>query len=129
MKTTVGDIMAIRDDLHTLFTKEMPIQTSWKISKFISKLENEYNDFENARLKLLKKYVPEGEKKMPEDKMEPFKNELQKLLDIEIDIDINPISIDELGDVAISPIALSKMSFLFREDDDSNIVQEIRDQK
>ena len=115
MKMTVGDLMLIRDDLHTLFGKEMPIETSWKISKFISRLENEYNDFENNRLKLLKKFIPEGAKKIPEDEVDGFRTELQKLLDIDIEVDLIPISITDLKGVTISPMALSKMSFLFND--------------
>lgn len=130
---TVGDLMLIRNDLHTLFSKEMPIETSWKVSKFISRLENEYNDFENNRLKLLKKFIPDGEKQIPEPKVDEFRAELQKLLDIDLEIDLIPIGIAELKGVSISPLALSKMSFLFNDQEPATQeepgTEEIREQQ
>lgn len=123
MEMTIGDLMVIREDLRKLFSKEIPIKTAWKISKFISLIENEYNDFENSRLKLVKKFVPENENKIPDDKMEAFRVELEQLLNIPVKIDIDKISIEELGDITISPLSLSKMSFLFKDKiDESNIL-------
>lgn len=115
MKTTLGDLVAIRSDLNKLFECDIPIQTSWTLSKFIRQLESQYNDFETNRIKIVKKYIPEGAKKVPEDKLDEFRDELQKLLDVELEIEVEPITIEDLGNVNISPIALSKMSFLFKE--------------
>jgi hypothetical protein len=113
MKKTIGDLMHIREDLRVIFAKELPIQTAWRISKFISQIEREYEDFENTRLKALNKYLPEDAEKMTEEDEQTFKKELEKLLEIEVEIELDPIPIDELGDIKISPMSMAKMSFLF----------------
>lgn len=115
MKMTLGDLIAIRADLNKLFECDMPIKTSWALSKFIKQLEDQYADFETNRVKLVKKHTPEGVSRVPEDKLDEFQGELQKLLDVELEVEVPKIKIEELGDVNISPIALSKMSFLFEE--------------
>lgn len=112
-KTTLGEMVTIREDMHKLFAQEMPAKISWKLSKFIKIMEDEYKLFEESRIKTLKKYVPEGETQVPEDKKEEFTKELNDLLDAELEIEIDPINIDDIGSVSISPIALSRISFLF----------------
>jgi hypothetical protein len=115
VKVTVGDLLAIREDLQTVFDKELPIKTSWSLSKIIKKIEDHYGIFETNRLKVLKNYVKEGETKVPEDKFEEFSTKIKELLDIEVDLECDPINIGDLGDVSISPMTLSKMAFLFSD--------------
>lgn len=115
MKITMMKIMNIRNELEALFMKDVPIEASWAISKFIRQIEVEYNDFEKNRVKILKKYIDEETGKVPEDKQNELQKEMENLLDVEVELDIRPIPINALGDVSVPPLSLAKMSFLFTE--------------
>lgn len=115
MNITVGDLIAIRKDLESIFNQELPIKTSWNLSKIIKKIEEYYGDFETNRIKILKEYVSDGETKVPDDKIDEFSAKINELLNIEIDLGCDPISIDDLGDISVAPMALNKMSFLFSD--------------
>lgn len=115
MKITMMKVLNIREELDALFTKDIPIKASWKISKFIRQIENEYNDFQRNRTKIQDKYIDKTIGKVPDDKLELFRNDIEDLLDVEVELNVEPIDIKELGDVSMPPLALAKMAFMFSE--------------
>jgi len=115
MKIRMMKIMNIRKDLEALFTKDIPIGASWAISKFIRQVENEYNDFEKNRVKILHKYLVKETGKVPDDKQGELQKDMEDLLDVEVELSVNPIDITELGGISVPPLSLAKMSFLFKE--------------
>lgn len=116
MKITMMRILSIKEELSSLFMKDIPIKASWKISKFIRQIETEYNDFEKNRVKILDKYLDKPTGKVPDDKKELLEKDIDDLLDVEVELDVEPIDIKELGDIAVPPLALAKMSFMFMEE-------------
>lgn len=115
MKITMMRILSIREDLDALFMRDIPIKASWKISKFIRQVEVEYNDFEKNRMKILNKYIDKEVGKVPEENQEKLKIDMEDLLDVEVDLEVDPIDISELGDISVPPMSLAKMSFMFTE--------------
>jgi len=115
MKITMARVLSIREELDSLFMKDMPVKTAWKISKFIRRVESEYNDFEKNRMKILDKYVDKEVGKVPDDKQQELMEEMEDLLDVEVEIEVDTVDISELGDISLPPLAMAKMSFLFDE--------------
>jgi len=115
MKITMMKILSIKEDLDSLFMKDIPIQASRKISKFIRQVEAEYNDFEKNRVKILDKYLDKEAGKVPDDNKKALQNDMESLLDVEVELEIDPIDIKELGEISVPPMALANMSFLFIE--------------
>lgn len=115
MKITMMRILSIREDLDALFAKDIPIKASWKISKFIRQVETEYNDFEKNRMKILEKYMDKEIGKVPDEKKDSLRDDMENLLDVEVELDIDPIDIKELGDISVPPLSLAKMYFMFKE--------------
>jgi len=115
MKITMMRILGIKEDLDSLFMKDIPIKASWKISKFIRQVEAEYNDFEKNRVKIIDKYRDDEIGKVPTDDVGAFQKDMEDLLDVEVELEIDPIDIKELGEISVPPMSLAKMSFLFTE--------------
>ena len=62
MQVTLGDIQNAKDILTRLANTDLPIKTSYLLSKLIKELNNEYNSIEEFRTQLIRKYgEAEGE--------------------------------------------------------------------
>jgi hypothetical protein len=119
VRKRLGELLNIRTTLHNLFDKDLPINISWGLSKLIGQIENEYDDFETNRIKILKLFLEPGEEKVPEDKEDEFKNKLEELLDVEVELKYSKVSVQKLMEmeepIKISPIAMNEIKFLFDE--------------
>ena len=113
-------ILNIKEELSALFTKDIPIQASWKISKFVRQIETEHADFEVNRMKILEKHVDKEKGKVPEDKLDAFKKDMEDLLAVEVELEVTPIDIKELGNISVPPLALARMAFLFTETEEAD---------
>lgn len=115
MTIRLEQLLSIRSVLQELFNKELPVDVSWELSKLIKQIENHYEDFELNRVKILKSYIKDGEEKVPENELDDFKEKIEELLNIDIELEHPLISINKLKEenIKISPMALSKLDFLF----------------
>jgi hypothetical protein len=118
----LGILKAIEEPLIKLVKLELPIKTSYKLSKILKKIGQELADLEEERVKLVKKYGDQDDEaqsiqvKDPE-KYEEFAKEFGELLQEEITLEIDPIPIDMLGDaVTFSPAELAALEMLFKDE-------------
>ena len=104
------------ESLNKIIEKDIPIKLSYKLIKLYKKLTKEVEQYEESRMKLINKY---GEKKedgqlnvrengivtINPENMQKFQQELLELGDIDIEMEFNPIKLEELEDagVAMSP--------------------------
>lgn len=111
-KTTVTlkDVVESSPILSELLKMELPIKTSYRISKLSKKIEAEVKDYLDKKNDLIRKYGKEDEKtKIPSisaqdtENMSLFNNDHGALLSIEIEFDFSPIPISELGKPDIEP--------------------------
>ena len=128
MKIKLGELSTIIGSLNKLIDKEIPIKTSYKLSKLTRNLMNEYKIYEDNRMKLINKYAEKDEngniKINKEDNTimilngnrDKFNNEFIELVNIEIELEFDKIKLDDLSDVMISPRDLLNLDFLFNED-------------
>jgi hypothetical protein len=119
IKIYLGNLDSILMSLQTLINKELPIKISYSLSKLEKTLENEYKLLIEKKNELINKYAERDEKnkvvllepdefgrqeiKIKEGLKEESLAKLNELYNIEVEINFEPISIDLLGDISISP--------------------------
>ena len=111
MNLKLGDVRNSLDSLKKLLGTDLPVKVSYKLSKIVKKVNSEIKELEDKRIELIKQY---GELKDEKIEVKPenlvlFMSELQTLLDLEIDLDIQPIKLDELGDIKFSAVDLADL--------------------
>jgi hypothetical protein len=83
---------------------------------------------EENRINLVKKYGVEDEKtkqvSVPKDKTQEFYAELNELMQLEIDIPFEPISLEEFGDISLSAADVVRLDGKIIANDDEEVVEE-----
>ena len=98
MKTTLNQLLNCRGSLAKLAQKDVPIRVAFRLSKLIKMVEKELVSFEEMRAKLLAKYeIPPGGKIEDQEKQEKFNKEFIELLNMEVELDFEPVLLSELG--------------------------------
>ena len=117
MKLTLGDIRVMKDPMIKLLDDTLPIKVAWKLTKLVKVFDKELAEIEEFRISLIKKLGvqdDEGSIKVPEDKMSDFIDEFNELLLTEIDVDFEPIDIEQLGEsLSISTKDLISLDKIF----------------
>lgn len=101
MKLLMQDIFLVKDPLTKLIQKDMPIKCAVKLKRLVKKLEEELKIFDEARMDLFKKYGEEQEDQkimVKEENAPEFNKEFNDLASIEIEVDFEPISVEDFGD-------------------------------
>lgn len=120
MKLTLKELLQNVESLGKLLNKELPVKTAYRLGRLSKVLQSELEQFNLTRNNLIKKYGKEKDGQYqidPDDKvvMEKFNEEIEQLLEIEINIDAyDPISVDELGEIKLSPIDMGNLSIFFK---------------
>jgi hypothetical protein len=119
MKFNLGEIYGLTRSLQKLTDKELPIKVSFRLYKFLKDSSAEMETLEKARVKLVEKYAEpkeEGkEMKVADENRDKFQEEFSGLLGEEVEIAFDPISIEDLGDIAMSTNDLIPMQKIFKE--------------
>jgi hypothetical protein len=103
MKVTLRQPVEAQGALIKLLTNELPIKASFVLKSLVKQTASEYATYELERVTLIKKHgTPNPDKPDVFDfepaKLEAFKTDMDTLLDIEIDMKYEPISVELLGD-------------------------------
>ena len=113
MKCTLAEIQGIDRSLPSLTRQQLPIKLSYRLSKLISFCAKEMEAMESARMNLVKKYsedpTKEGEIRVKPENESKFREEFAEFLKTEVEVDFEPINIQELGEIRISPIDLFRL--------------------
>jgi len=119
----LNSLVNAQDSLAKLITKELPIKTSYRLSKIISKVNSELKQFHKTRENLIKKYGVEDLKaktwQIPDDdeeSKEKYQADVTELLDVDVELSgFSPLLITEFEGVKISALDLSLMSELITD--------------
>ena len=123
-QTIVNSIQGIQD----LAEKELPYETTLKISKNINILEILLKEYNTEYQKLAEKYLAKENGKfiesttnpdtflIKEGKVEEYSEKLDTLNNFENDVNIYKIKSDELKDIKISAKTLMSIQFMIEED-------------
>lgn len=111
------ELRRISGSLRSFLSKEMPIKQAYRMTKLAKLFDNELKTLEEQRILLVKKH---GEKNKDGNmevttNIEAFNAELNELLKEEVEISYIPINLNEVGQLAISPIELSNIEMFIDE--------------
>jgi hypothetical protein len=123
MQFTLGEIFGITRNMQKLTDKELPISISYRLLKFLRDCSGEMETLEKTRIKLVEKYAEKKEEgaeevkdlQVAEEHRDKFQEEFTNLLAEEVEIDFEPISIGDLGNISMSTNDLIPMQKIIRE--------------
>lgn len=120
---TVGDIVGAQLALMNVSNKELPAVTAWKLAKAVRILEPEFKSYEDTRIKLVKQYGEqdeEGNWQVIREKNNDFQEEVTEVLQQEVVVDLELISLEALSEGTYKPRDLALIWFLFEEEHDES---------
>lgn len=114
IKIQLGELKDIAGGLNEILSKELPIKPAYWFGKLAKEIRKELLEFDENRMNLVKKYASRDEhnelvieeNKYKFNDISLFNSAFKELADTEIEIDFTPISLDQLGDVKISPMVM-----------------------
>jgi hypothetical protein len=116
MKLPLSAIVNSSEAFGRLISEKMPISISYLIVRNFKILEEEFKRFELAKNKLImEKYGNETEEPgkwiVPSENEAGFREELNELLSLEVDLDIIPVKL--VNEINISPADLYLLEWMF----------------
>lgn len=119
MKFTIGEIYGLTRSLQKIVNKELPVKISFRLCRFLRETTKEMEQLEKSRVKLVEKYAApkkEGEEiQVSDENKSKFQEEFSDLLKEEVEIEFEPISIEDLGDISLSTNDLIPMQKIFKD--------------
>jgi len=115
MKTKLLDIMNSKEPLLKLLDKDIDDgTTSYRIGRNIKNLSSEWQNFEDSRISLVKKYGGEAKEDgsmevLPENKGE-YSKQINEILSQEIEVNVLPLNVEFLK--GLSPISIMAIDWL-----------------
>lgn len=111
----LGELRFIVDSLNSIMVEKLPVKTAYSLSKLGRVVQKEWEVYEEGRFKLIDRYSAKDEAGRPVVEngrykmVDPngFGKEINELGGIEAQIDFNPITLDALGDIQVSPAVLA----------------------
>ena len=110
IKIKIGEILNAQNSLTTLQGQKLNIKTAYKLSKLIKIVIAELDIFRENHVKLLDRYADKDEvgefiiinHKYQIDDLDNFNKEYQDLVNIEINIDIEPFTFNDLLEITFT---------------------------
>lgn len=126
----IKEVLSTLEGLSTIIKKSMPAPVTYALLKNIKKLEAEQSYFiqlqdtlikecvetdENGKLKLVEgtnnKFI------LKEDKIEYYNKELEKIMNIDAEIDIQKISFNVIANLDLTLEEMSILEFMIKEEE------------
>jgi hypothetical protein len=98
-----------------LNSDKLPITDAYQLSKSIKKIQDELQNFDKFRIELIKKYGDEtgdGNYQVKPEYESNFRQEINELLNTDVEIGVNPITLESLSKVNLSAIEISLIDYL-----------------
>lgn len=108
----IKEILESKEAIETLTAQNLPINTAIKVSKVQKELNSVLDIYQERRKSLFEKYGEGKDLTIPDDKREVFIKEHEELINEELEITIQKISAEALGDINITPNHLTNLSWL-----------------
>lgn len=99
MKLLIGELAEARESLEKLLGTDLPLKLAYKLRKVARETGKQLVDFEEQRMRLVRKYGRQGEGneiRVDPTNTEVFANEMRQIMAIGIEINCEPISMAEL---------------------------------
>ena len=110
--------------LSALLSKELPMVTSYKLTKLSKRIAEEVDTFDKARIAKIKELgEPIKDKdgkdtenyKIKDENKEVWEAEYKSLIEQEVSIDVPEITVADLGDIKIAPNQLVGLEWLIKD--------------
>lgn len=126
IETSIKDIIGGKEVFKKLAEMPLNIKVAYNIARIIREIEKENRTFEETRQKLLFKY---GEKDSSgqliinqnnqitiiPDQIKNYNKEIQELLDEKIKLNVEPINLNDLGEIQITPAEIYQINMFIKE--------------
>jgi hypothetical protein len=106
MNVTLAQLVTAIPAIDKLAGTDLPVKTSYRIGRLIKSINSELAVYNTERTRLIKKYGTQqdnGDWSVGENNAE-FMSEMTTLTEIEVELKHDPISIETLGDIELSPM-------------------------
>lgn len=114
IEITIGELINSQSTFRELATMPIRLKTSFAIARIIREVEAEMNIFEQSRQVLLDKYSIKDENGQPKttddgnimiqtDLIDNYNKDVQELLAEKITLNANPIRLEELENLELTP--------------------------
>lgn len=121
MKIKLSRLQQSAESLKAIAQTKLNLKLSYDIAKRLRYINNELEMFQQTRIAKAKE-LSEGKLKengtefdIPKADLVKLNEELSVLLDTEIELDITPIKLVDLGDISIEPAHLVALDYLIIE--------------
>ena len=110
--------------LSSLLSKELPMVTSYELTKLSKRIAEEIDAFDKARIAKIKELgEPIKDKdgkdtenyKIKDENKEVWEAEYKSLIEQEVSIDVPEITVADLGDIKIAPNQLVGLEWLIKD--------------
>lgn len=106
----VQDIYNLNEGLLELIEKELPVHAAFKLQRIIKKINEELETAEKTRVQIIEKHkeqdLDDGQVKLKKEELDEFNQEQQELMDQEVELNVDTININSLGDISVTPKTL-----------------------
>lgn len=108
MKIKLNDVLNAQEGLFELQKTKLPIKVSYWLKRMNDKLQPDLKVLFEKRMELMKEMGQETDKEkqlwtIRPEHIERYTAEINKLLDLELNVEWTAIDISELGEVTIEP--------------------------
>lgn len=119
MKLSIKDLYDLTDGLSHLLDKELPTSVAFSIQRNFKKVGDELKASDEVRKKIVEKYKEkdnkDGSVQLKKDKLDDYKKESDELMGQEVEIDLKPIKLSDLGE-SIKPRTLALLESILEEE-------------
>jgi len=125
IKVTLNDIITNNNLFREIHSKPMPARTAFKVARLIRELDKENEMFDKQRIDIVTRYAKRDENGdmieennqvlIDDDKMKQFQDEFNALLDTEVEVNAEKLSIDDLGDIELTPKQIMNLEKFINE--------------
>lgn len=126
IEITLSELMDSASVMQELAKKPMKTKAAFQTARLMREIEKEYSLFQESRKGLIDKYADKdenGEPKadengnytVPKENIEEFNKELKEMLDQTLSLNVEPISIEDLGDADFTPADMMLLAPFIKE--------------
>ena len=121
MNVTLEQLINSSDAFKALSQRQLKARPAYSVGKILKAVDAEIQDFNEARMELIKKYGEKNENDelntdeqgnvhIPPEVLDNFNNELRDLLDTSVELNVNKIKIADIEDIDFTPGEMAQMS-------------------
>jgi single-stranded DNA-specific DHH superfamily exonuclease len=119
MKLKLSELKNAEPALRKLLNSDLlNVKTAYRLGRSISKIDSELTQLEATRVRLVNKYGQKDKKgtiTVKKENIEKFTQDMSKLLSMDVNLSIEPISLADLPDnIGLSPVDLNALSPLIK---------------